>query len=222
MIEMNHVSKTYSTRIKALSDVTLKASTGEFLFIAGPSGSGKSTLLRILFCAERPDRGEVIANEICITRKGFRDVHRLRKTMGVILQDFHLLRDWTVGKNIAFALEITGHAGGGTKRKIEEVLNRVNLLQRLKDPIFSLSAGEQQRVAIARALVNDPPLLLADEPTGNLDRTMAHEVMEILADLNRRGTTIVFATHNMNLVQDYPYRVVHLLGGRVVPPPEHG
>jgi cell division transport system ATP-binding protein len=222
MIEASHVFKTYPSQVVALSDLSLQVSPGEFVVLSGPSGSGKSTLLRILFGAEKPDEGEVVVNGICLTRRGYKDVHRLRKTMGIVLQDFKLLRDRTVEENIAFALEATGHLGGETGEKISEVLKRVDLLPRVKDPICSLSAGEQQRVAIARALVNDPPLILADEPTGNLDRRMAHEVLRILGDLNLRGATIFLATHQEDLIEGPPYRVIRLSGGRIESPPEKG
>ncbi len=216
MIQLTHVSKIYPSQISALSDVTLEISAGEFAFLTGPSGSGKTTLLRLLYCAERPTSGEVIVNGIHVTRKGFRMVHHLRRTMGIVFQDFKLLQDRTVGQNIAFALEVTGHAPKEIKKKVSEILNRVGLQAREEDSVLSLSAGEQQRVAIARALVNDPPLLLADEPTGNLDDTMTAEVMQILTDLHHRGTTIVFATHDTDLILRYPYRVIHLRRGRRV------
>lgn len=216
MIQMAHVFKTYPSQISALSDITLEILPGEFTFIAGPSGSGKSTLLRILFCAERPDSGEVIVNGIDITQTGFRKFYQLRRTMGIVSQDFKLLRDRTVHENIAFALEVTGHVRKEAKRKVSEILRRVGLQAREGDSILALSAGEQQRVAIARALVNDPPLLLADEPTGNLDAQMTIDVMRIFTDLHSRGTTVVFATHDTDLIQRYPYRVIHISDGRRV------
>jgi len=216
MIQMNHVFKTYPSQIAALSDITLEISDGEFIFITGPSGSGKTTLLRILFCAERPTSGEVIVNGVLITQKGFRKIHLLRRTIGMVFQDFKLLQGRTVGENIAFALEVTGHVRKEIKKKVFEILSRVGLREREGDSVLSLSAGEQQRVAIARALVNDPPLLLADEPAGNLDDPMTLDVMQIFTDLHHRGTTIVFATHDMDLIQRYPYRAIYLLNGRKV------
>jgi cell division transport system ATP-binding protein len=214
MIQMTHVFKTYPNQITALSDITLEILPGEFTFIAGPSGSGKTTLLRILFCAERPTSGEVIVNGIDITRKAFSKIYQLRRRMGIIFEDFRLLRDRTVGENIAFALEVIGHGRKEAKRKVSEVLRQVGLKEREGDPILALSAGEQQRVAIARALVNDPPLLLADEPTGNLDAQMTLEVMKIFADLHRRGSTVVFATQDTDLIRRYPYQVIPILNGR--------
>ena len=136
--------------------------------------------------------------------------------MGIVFQDFKLLKDRTVGENIAFALEVTGHSSKEVKKKVGEILNWVGLQEREKDPIFTLSAGEQQRVAIARALVNDPPLLLADEPTGNLDDQMTREVMQIFTALHQRGTTVVVATQNRDLIQRYPHKVIRILKGKRV------
>ena len=216
MIQLSHVSKTYPSQIEALSDINLEVAPGEFIFVTGPTGSGKSTLLRILFGAERPTRGEVIVNRIRITQPGFKKVYQLRKTMGIISQDFKLLRDRTVGENIAFTLEVTGHSGEGIKRKVSEILRQLGLEDREKDSILSLSAGEQQRVAIARALVNDPPLILADEPTGILDAQMTEEMMEIFTGLHQKKTTILFATQDTHLIRRYPYRMITLMGGRRV------
>jgi len=215
MIEMHHVSKTYPSQISALSDITLEILLGEFIFIAGPSGSGKSTLLRILFCAERPTSGEVIVHGMHITQPGFKKIYQLRRTMGIVSQDFKLLRDRTVNENIAFALEVTGHTRKEAKNKASEILERVGLEEREGDSILALSAGEQQRVAIARALVHSPPLILADEPTGNLDAKMTLSVMDILTDLHQKGTTIVFATQFTGLIKRYSYRIIQILNGQI-------
>jgi cell division transport system ATP-binding protein len=216
MIEMHHVSKTYPSQISALSDITLEILPGEFIFIAGPSGSGKSTLLRILFCAERPTSGEVIVHGMHITQPGFKKIYQLRRTMGIVSQDFKLLRDRTVNENIAFALEVTGHTRKEAKNKASDMLRRVGLEEREEDPILALSAGEQQRVTIARALVNSPPLILADEPTGNLDAKMTLEVMGIFTDLHQKGTTIVFATQFTGLIKRYSYRIIQILNGQIL------
>jgi cell division transport system ATP-binding protein len=151
-----------------------------------------------------------------ITERGFNKIYQLRRTMGIVFQDFKLLRDRTVSENIAFALEVTGHGRKEVKKRVSEVLEKVGLQERERDSILALSAGEQQRVAIARALINDPPLLLADEPTGNLDAQMTIDVMRIFTDLHLKGTTVVFATHDTELIKRYPYRVVYLSGGRKV------
>lgn len=216
MIEMHHVSKTYPSQISALSDVTLEVLSGEFTFIAGPSGSGKTTLLRILFCAEKPTSGEVVVQGMHLTHPRFKQIHQLRRSMGIVSQDFKLLRDRTVNENVAFALEVTGHPRKEAKGKASEILKKVGLESREQDTILALSAGEQQRVAIARALVNSPPLILADEPTGYLDAKMTLEVMAIFTDLHQKGTTIVFATQYTGLVKRYPYRVVQILQGHIL------
>jgi cell division transport system ATP-binding protein len=216
MIEMHHVFKTYPSQISALSDITIEILSGEFAFVAGPSGSGKSTLLRILCCAERPTDGDVVVDGMQITWPGFKKIHQLRRRMGIVSQDFKFLRDRTVNENVAFTLEVTGHTRREAKSKASEILRRIGLEEREKDPILALSAGEQQRVAIARALVNSPSLILADEPTGNLDAKMTLDVMRIFSDLNNQGTTIVFATQFTGLIKRFPYRVIQILNGQIL------
>jgi cell division transport system ATP-binding protein len=216
MIEIHHVFKTYPSQISALSDITIEILSGEFAFVVGPSGSGKSTLLRILCCAERPTDGDVVVDGMEITRPGFKKIHQLRRRMGIVSQDFKFLRDRTVNENVAFALEVTGHTRKEAKSKASEMLTRIGLEEREEDPILALSAGEQQRVAIARALVNSPPLILADEPTGNLDAKMTLDVMRIFSDFNNQGTTIVFATQFTGLIKRFPYRVIQILNGRIL------
>jgi cell division transport system ATP-binding protein len=216
MIQMSHVYKIYPSQISALSDMTLEISPGEFIFICGPNGSGKTTLLRILFGAEKPNSGEVVVNGMNITEKGFNKIYALRRTMGIVFQDFKLLRDRTVSENIFFALEVTGCSRKEAKYKVSEILGRVGLQEREKDSVFTLSAGEQQRVAIARALINDPPLLLADEPTGDLDARMTMDVMGMFKDIHLKGTTVVLATHDIDLIQHYSYRIILIKGGKRV------
>ena len=214
MIRMNHVHKTYPSQIAALTDINLEIFPGQFIFIAGPSGSGKTTLLHILFCSERPTSGQVIVNGLDITQKGFKKVYHLRRTIGMVFQDFKLLKDRSVGENIAFALEVTGHPQGEIQRRVLEILKWVGLLGRERDSVLTLSAGEKQRVAIARAVVNNPPLILADEPTGNLDDQMAQDVMKLFMALHRQGTTVLFATQSRDLIERYPYPVIQLLKGK--------
>jgi cell division transport system ATP-binding protein len=216
MIEIHHVFKTYPSQISALSDITIEILSGEFAFVVGPSGSGKSTLLRILCCAERPTDGDVVVDGMEITRPGFKKIHQLRRRMGIVSQDFKFLRDRTVNENVGFALEVTGHTRKEAKSKASEMLRRIGLEEREEDPILALSAGEQQRVAIARALVNSPPLILADEPTGNLDAKMTLDVMRIFSDFNNQGTTIVFATQFTGLIKRFPYRVIQILNGQIL------
>ena len=215
IIEMCHVFKTYPSQISALSDISLEISPGEFTFVVGPSGSGKSTLLRILLSAEKPTSGEVVVHGMHITQPGFKKIYQLRRKIGIVSQDFKLLRDRTVNANVAFALEVTGHARKEAKNRASEILRRVGLEDREGDSILSLSAGEKQRVAIARAVVHSPPLLIADEPTGNLDAKMILDVMEIFTDLHQKGTTILFSTQFTGLVKHYPYRVIQILNGQI-------
>jgi cell division transport system ATP-binding protein len=216
MIEMYQVFKTYPSQISALSDINLEILSGEFTFIAGPGGSGKSTLLRILSCAERPTSGEIVVHGMHITQPGFKKIYQLRRTMGIVSQDFKLLKDRTVNENVALALEVTGHTRKEAKSKASDMLRRVGLEEREEDSILALSAGEQQRVAIARALVNSPPLILADEPTGNLDARMTLDIMGIFTDLHQSGTTVVFATQFTGLVKRFPYRVIQILNGQIL------
>ncbi|RPJ11862.1 MAG: cell division ATP-binding protein FtsE [Deltaproteobacteria bacterium] len=216
MIQMIHVHKTYPSQIAALTDISLEIFPGQFAFVAGPSGSGKTTLLHILFCSERPTSGQVIVNGTDITQKGFNKVHQLRRTIGMVFQDFKLLRDRTVGENVAFALEVTGYPPAEVQRRVLEILKWVGLLGRERDSVLTLSAGEKQRVAIARAMVNNPSLILADEPTGNLDDQMANDVMKLFMALHRQGTTVIFATQNSDLIQRYPFPVIQLVRGKRV------
>jgi cell division transport system ATP-binding protein len=216
MIEMYEVFKTYPSQISALSDINLEILSGEFTFIAGPSGSGKSTLLRILSCAERPTSGEVVVHGMHITQPGFKKIYQLRRTMGIVSQDFKLLKDRTVNENVALALEVTGHTRRESKSKASDMLRLVGLEEREEDSILALSAGEQQRVAIARALVNSPPLILADEPTGSWDAKMTLDIMKIFTDLHQNGTTIMFATQFTGLVKRFPYRVIQILNGQIL------
>jgi len=216
MIQISHVFKTYPSQIRALSDINLEILGGEFIFIAGPSGSGKTTLLRLLYGAEKPTSGEITVNGIRLAPGGFYRMHQLRRMMGIVSREFKLLQDRTVRGNVAFALEVTGHAGKEAKQKASEILSRLKLQEREEDTIVTLSAGEQQRVAIARALVNDPPFLLADEPTENLDASTTIDIMEIFKDLHLKGTSVVIATRDADLVQRYPYPAIHLLSGRRV------
>ncbi len=216
MIKMSHVFKTYPNQIAALSDISLEISSGEFIFISGSCGSGKSTLLRILYCEERPTGGEVFVNGFNITNRRFKKVYQLRRTIGIIPQDLKLLRDRTVIENIGFGLEVTGHHPKDVKKRVLEMTGLLGLEGREKESILSLSEGEKQLVAIARALVKYPPLILADEPTGILDCEMANNVIRVFTNLNQKGTTILFATKNMELAKSYPYKLILLEAGKRV------
>jgi cell division transport system ATP-binding protein len=216
MIQMTHIFKTYPNQITALSDVSLEIADGEFVFLTGHGGSGKTTLLRVVSGAEKVTSGEVIVNGMEITRKGFEKIDRLRRTMGIVFQHFRLLRDRTVHENVAFALEVTGHGVRESRLRTSELLDQVGLSNRERASVLALSASEQQRVAVARALVNDPPLLVADEPMGNLDERGSREIMQILSDFHKKGRTVVLATYDAAFARTYPsYRVIPLQDGRI-------
>jgi len=211
-----HVSKSYSAGSFALRDVSLQLRKGEFVFLTGPSGAGKSTLLRLLFADERPSEGQIVVLGRNIARLGPRAVPRLRRRIGVVFQDFKLLPRRTVEENVGVALEVVGTPRREVRARVFAMLKQVGLQHRRYQHPLSLSGGEQQRVAIARALVNEPEILLADEPTGNLDPDLTVEIMDLIASSATRGTTVVVATHELGLVARYGKRTVRLEGGRVV------
>ncbi len=216
MIELFHVYKQYPGEAPALSDVSLAVEKGEFVFVTGPSGAGKSTLMRLVFCAEAATSGQLLVFGRNVAKIRPSQVPPLRRAIGVVFQDFKLLPHCTVAENVAFPLEVRGMAAKEVRRRVGAMLRSVGLeLKGDKFPL-SLSGGEQQRVAVARALVGDPALLLADEPTGNLDPDRTVEVMELLHAANARGTTVVVATHDRSLLERYKKRVVALERGRVV------
>lgn len=215
MIQLYNVSKAYLRDQYALNDVTLKVEKGEFVYLTGPSGAGKSTLLKLLYCAERPSRGQILINGRNITRYGAARIPYLRRNLGVIFQDFKLLNRRTVYENVAFPLEVQGRKRFEISKKVYQTLKKVGLEHRLKQSPLQLSGGEQQRVAVARALVVDPLVLLADEPTGNLDPEVTLDIMELFKGANARGTTIVLATHDRNIIRQFPRRIVSLDAGRM-------
>jgi cell division transport system ATP-binding protein len=216
LIQLFHVTKTYGRDQKALDDVTLRIDKGDFVFLTGPSGAGKTTLLKLLFCAEAPTRGQVILAGRNIHRMRSSGVPLLRRNIGVIFQDFKLLQNRSVFDNVAFAMEVLGRPPREIKRRVTVVLRQVGLGDKLSSLPSRLSGGEQQRVAIARALVNEPLLLLADEPTGNLDPELTFDIMNLLNEVNARGTTVMVATHDPLILQAFPKRRVMLTRGRVV------
>lgn len=215
MIQMYHVYKSYSPQNLALSDINFSIDKGEFVFIFGPSGAGKSTLLRLLFRWEHPTKGQIVVNGINYSRMKESSVPELRRRMGFVFQDFKLLSNRTVAGNVALALEVTGTRRRVVKHKVQQVLKHVGLLSRMNMLPPFLSGGEQQRVAIARAIVNDPLLLLADEPTGNLDQDITREIMKLFKIINAWGTTVVIATHDKSLLTFHPSKVIALEQGRV-------
>jgi len=216
MIQMFHVSKSYDHSTAALSDVTLKIARGEFLFITGPSGAGKSTLLKIMFGSEGPTSGQIIIDGRNYYRIPPREIPPLRRRIGFVFQDFKLLGNKTVFENVALSLKVMGVDPRETRRRVLKMLSYVKLRHRANFKPLSLSGGEQQRVAIARALVKEPAIILADEPTGNLDHALSIETIELFKEVNNKGTTVVIATHDMDLIERYAKRTVHLEEGRVV------
>lgn len=215
MIEFFHVSKSYNGR-PALQDVSLTIEKGEFVFLTGSSGAGKTTLLRLIFCADVPDEGQILVNNRNLLHLKRSAVPLLRRTMGFVFQDFRLLPKKTVFENVALALKVGGVPEGVLRVKTTETLGAVGLERKVNALPLALSAGEQQRVCLARAIVNDPQILLADEPTGNLDAELSGEILELMKTVNARGTTVLLATHNRELLHRVRRRVVRLEQGRVV------
>lgn len=216
MIEILDVCKTYGTGNKALRDIDITIENGEFVFIMGRSGSGKTTLLRLLVKEEEPTSGEIIVNGQELWRMPRRHVPRYRRTLGIVFQDFRLLKDRNVFENVAFAQRVVGASSRAIRESVPEMLKLVGLSAKYKSLPQHLSGGEQQRVAIARALINRPEVLLADEPTGNLDYQNAVEIMELLWDINQMGTTVVVVTHSQELVNLTGGRVITLDRGQIV------
>ena len=215
MIEFFHVSKSYNGR-PALQDVSLTIEKGEFVFLTGSSGAGKTTLLRLIFCADAPDEGQILVNGRNLLHLKKSAVPLLRRTMGFVFQDFRLLPKKTVFENVALALKVGGVPEGVLRVKTAETLGAVGLGHKVNALPLTLSAGEQQRVCLARAIVNDPQVLLADEPTGNLDAELSGEILDLMKAVNARGTTVLLATHNRDLWRRVRRRVVRLEQGRVV------
>ncbi|MBI3781436.1 MAG: cell division ATP-binding protein FtsE [candidate division NC10 bacterium] len=216
MIQMFHVYKTFGKDLEALVDVDLHVHKGEFVFLAGSSGAGKSTLLRLTFRDELPTSGQILVNGRNIVRMKSRAVPPLRRTLGIVFQDFKLLRDRTVEENLTLVARVVGMPTLEGQRRVEQLLKLVGLSHKAKTPPYKLSGGEQQRVAIARALMNDPLILLADEPTGNLDAELAADVIRLLLEVNERGTTVLVATHDLKLAKEAGRRTVFLKQGRIV------
>lgn len=217
MIRMKNVFKTYPNGVGAIYDVTLTIDKGEFVFIIGGSGSGKSTLIKMLYREEKPTRGEIVLGGVQVARLRNSKVYKLRRKIGVVFQDYKLLPKLTVYENVAFALEVTGADSKRIRQKVIEVLGKVGLKHKAKSYPDKLSGGEQQRVAIARAIVNDPKILICDEPTGNLDPEISMEIMKILETINKDlGTTILMVTHDIDIVNEMKKRVLVLKDGRLV------
>jgi cell division transport system ATP-binding protein len=215
MIQMLHVFKSFAANSPALEDITFQVEAGEFAVLTGPSGAGKTTLLRLLYAAERPERGNIIVNRRNLTRLARRRVPEFRRSIGIVFQDFKLLPTKTAFENVAFAQRVLAVPERDIRRRVAEVLKRVGISHRKDALPPQLSGGEQQRIALARALVNEPALILADEPTGNLDDVLAQQTMALLHEMNADGTTVFIATHDRDLVASAPGRVLTLDQGRL-------
>ena len=215
MIQLFQVSKRYGQKL-ALDNIGLNIRRGEFVFITGPSGAGKTTLLRLIFGTERPTEGQILINGINLTRVNRLKLDLLRRRIGFVFQDFKLLQNRTVYQNVALALEVTGERPGIIRKKTRQALRAVDLSKQEKAFPLQLSGGEQQRVAIARAIISDPLILIADEPTGNLDPDITREIMVLFRSINLRGTTVLIATHSRELLKDTGQRIVVLNKGKIV------
>jgi cell division transport system ATP-binding protein len=216
MIQIYNVGRAYQKESAALDDITLKIPKGDFVYITGPSGAGKSTLLKLLYGAEKPNRGQILIDGQNLTRMSPARISLLRRRMGIVFQDFKLLTTRTIFENVAFPLEIQGKKRYEISKKVYQTLKLVGLEHKLQRHPLELSGGEQQRVAIARALVVDPLVLLADEPTGNLDPEVTVEILELFRGANARGTTVLLATHDREMIRRFPRRLIILEGGRLV------
>lgn len=216
MIKYVNVSKQYSNGSKALDNINISIEKGEFVFIVGSSGAGKSTLMKLLLKEIEPSEGKIFLNKVDITKVKNRRIPYIRRNLGIVFQDFRLLPDKTVYENVAFAMEIVGASAREIRRQVPMALGMVGLSDKAHNYPNQLSGGEHQRVAIARAIVNNPSVLIADEPTGNLDPDTAWEIMKLIKEINRRGTTVVMATHAREIVNAMKRRVIALEAGRVV------
>lgn len=216
MIQLTAVSKRYENGVVALDDINLRIEQGEFAYLVGPSGSGKSTLMKIIYREEIPSKGKVIVGKYNLDRIKPKEVPLLRRQVGVIFQDFKLLPKLTAYENIAYAMEVTGKSRKEIKKRVKEVMTLVGLRTKANHYPSELSGGEQQRVSIARAIVNYPRILIADEPTGNLDPENALEIFKLLEQINLSGTTVLMGTHNDQLVNEFKHRVIRLEHGQLI------
>ena len=216
MIELNNVVKTYDPGVKALNGISLKIDDGEFVFLVGPSGSGKSTIIKLLTAELEPTAGSVLVNGFVLEKIRPRAIPYLRRTLGVIFQDFRLIENKTVYDNVAFAMRVIGAGESAIKKRVPYVLDLVGLENKGRRLPHELSGGEQQRVAIARALVNNPSVIIADEPTGNLDPSRSLEIMMLLEQINALGTTVMVVTHEKELVNRFTKRVVAIDEGNII------
>jgi cell division transport system ATP-binding protein len=216
MIRFTNVTKTYDNGVVGLRHVSFQVPKGEFVFLTGHSGAGKSSVLSLIFAEQKPTDGEVRVSGHQISKLGPKEIPRLRRRLGVVFQDFRLLEYHTVDENVAFALEVTGARRETIPNRVMRVLTQVGLASKARVYPKELSGGEQQRVALARALVNDPHIIIADEPTGNLDDRATRGIFQLLQEINAGGTVVVMATHDLELVRDTGYRVIEFKNGELV------
>lgn len=222
LIKLSNVSKIYKNHMKALNDISVDIQEGEFVYVVGHSGAGKSTFIKLLYREERATQGHVLVDGLDLTKVTNRRVHKYRRTIGVVFQDFKLLPNLTAYENVAYALEVHGEDAQTINTKVKEALELVGLIDKMKQFPDQLSGGEQQRVAIARAIVNKPKLLIADEPTGNLDPVTSQTIMEVLEEVNKRGTTVVMATHDIHLVNESRKRTLTFENGVIINDAQEG
>ena len=216
IIEFRGVSKTYPSGTHAIDDINIRINNGEFVFVVGSSGAGKSTFMKLIMREEKANTGKITVNGFDLTSMPRRQVPMLRRTMGIVFQDFRLIPNMNVFDNVAFAMHVVGASGKEIRREVTKALSKVGLGHKARSMPSQLSGGEQQRVGLARALVNSPDLIIADEPTGNVDPNMSYEIVSLLTEINKRGTTILMVTHDHNLVRDFNHRVIMLDSGRIV------
>ena len=216
LIQFKNVSKVYSNGTAALKHINLNIGDGEFVFIVGSSGAGKSTFLKLITCEERPNEGEIIVGKQKLSDIRRSEVPYLRRTMGMVFQDFRLIHKMTVYENIAFAMHVVGASSKEIRKRVPYILGLVNLQDKAGCHPRELSGGEQQRVGLARALANKPKLIIADEPTGNVDPAMSFEIVDLFSEINKRGTTVLMVTHEHSLIKHFKKRVVEIQKGSVV------
>ena len=222
MVVLDHVTMQYPTGKKALDDVTFHINKGEFVFIVGSSGSGKTTLIKLLLKEMKPTEGEILVEGKEYSKMKRREIPKLRRKIGVVFQNFRLLKDRTVFENVAFAQQVIEKPAKEIRRSVPAMLTMVGLAEQYKQYPRELSGGEQQRVAVARAIVNQPDIILADEPTGNLDPTKSMEIMTLLEEINKKGTTVIVVTHNKDIVNALKKRVITLKKGKIISDEEEG
>lgn len=216
MIEFRNVSKVYNNGTEALHNINLKVEKGDFVFIVGSSGAGKSTFLKLITCEERPNSGQIIVDGIDVSRLRKRKIPYVRRKMGMVFQDFRLIDHMTVYDNVAFAMRVVGAPPRTIKKRVPYILSLVGLQHKAKHYPTELSGGERQRVGLARALVNNPSMIIADEPTGNIDPALSFEIVDLLSEINRRGTTVLMVTHEHSLVKHFHKRIIQIHSGEIV------